>query len=593
MSCADINKLASATEKGEKVKDFEYGSLYKVYENGKVRDVIVFKDSKSEDFSADKHATYFKRNKISKELEKLIQKDPNKKYPVAIWFKDIDFTEIETQAKESLKIYDLKKADNKDSQKVIEEKRKLARERYINHNKNYKDKYLKDAEILFISRYAPFIIVNMKPGKIKNLAKNEDIAYFQLVNDSPKVDETKYSIPNINAAYLRDNLGLSGAGIKIGIVEMYYADKSNEELSDRKIIFDVSDEAASADTGIHATKVAGIIVGKKQGIVPDAIVYMAAAKNRIEDYEKIEWLIDQGVNVINYSAGYTADAGLYSDMAKWIDHISFQHNITFVKSAGNGGEGSYITDPGMAYNALTVGSICENDSANEPYWEDDSFSAYSSYLESEGGYKPDLTAPGEGIDVAGLGSGNGTSFSAAHVTGVIAQILQAKPDLKSKPAALNALLKAGTTHKTADDYNDYTLISDYSNKEGAGVIDAKGALITARSDNYVQLKLRGNSFPYIQTINVDSASGTVRVVLNWLKQNTLLSDGSLDLRNISDLDLYVVDPNGNTVGISTTANNNTELVEFNPTVTGAYTIVVDGYMLENDYEIIGLAWYQQ
>ena len=279
-------------------------------------------------------------------------------------------------------------------------------------------------------------------------------------------------------------------------------------------------------------------------------------------------------------------------MAKWIDHLSFQHNITFVKSAGNGGASSYITDPGMAYNGVTVGSIYDNDSYNEPDWTDDSFSSYSSFLEQEGGYKPDLSAPGQDLEIAGFISGNGTSFSAAHVTAVVAQIFQLKPDLMVKPSALNALLKAGTTHKTASDYYSYSLISNYSDMEGAGVIDAKGAYETALSGNYIQGQLENAEFPCIQTFTVQSSASPIRITLNWLKQNTLLADGSVVLRDVSDLDLYIIDPTGAIVASSTTANNNTELVEFTPAVTGTYTILVDGYILENDYEIFGLAWYQ-
>ena len=578
---------------GEKVKDFEAGSLYKIKYKDKVKDVIVFNNGKTEDYSASKHGSYFKSSKISEPLEKLIKEDENQELTVAIWFKDIDQTAIEKEAKELLKIDDINKIDNKTLQKYIEVKRELAKVKYESLNKRYYDKYLPNEEVVFISNYAPLIIVNIKIYKILKLSEFDDILSFQLVEKDEKKEETSYSIPNINANYLRNNLNLRGSGIKVGIVEINYADKSNSQLNDRNIIFDVSDAVASQDTGSHATKVASIIVGRTQGIVPDATVYMTAAKNRLEDYEKIEWLMDQGVSVINYSAGYSTGAGLYSDMAKWIDHLSFQHNITFVKSSGNGGDNSYITDPGMAYNGITVSSINDNNSFNEPNWNDDSFSNYSSFLEIEGGYKPDLSAPGEDISVAGFLGSNGTSFSAAHVTGVIAQILQSSPDLIFKPCALNAILKAGTLHKTANDYNFYSMIPDYSNREGAGVIDAKGAYQSANASNYIQVQLDNGLFPYSYPITINYISSPVRIVLNWHKQNSILNNGSINLRNISDMDLYIIDPNGQIVAASTTANNNTEMVEFTPTVKGTYTVIVDGYILENTYEVFGLAWYQK
>jgi len=588
-SFAQVNKVVVD---GELVKTFENGSLYKVRDKEKVRDVIVYNDGRIEGFLEAKHGSYFKHEKVAKELDKLIKDNENQTIPVAIWFKDLDYISLDEEARQLTKIDDFKSSDRKKVQTYIETKRELAKKQYISQNNDYYSKYLPYEELIFISSYAPYIIVNMQIKKIEKLAMYDDIAYFELINDTKKIEEVKHSVPNINANYTRDSIGLRGSDIKVGILEMYYCDKSNDQLRDRDIIFDVSDAMASADTGVHATKIASIIVGNTEGIAPDAKVYMAAAKNRIQDYQKIEWLVSQGVNVINYSSGYSAGAGTYSDMAKWIDHLSVCHNVTFVKSAGNGGSGSYITDPGMAYNGLTVGSIFDNDSYNEPDWTDDSFSSYSSFREIEGGYKPDLTAPGQGIEVAGYISASGTSYSAAHVTGVIAQIFQSKPDLMIKSSALNALLKAATNHKTAWDYNDYTLISNFSNMEGAGVIDAKGSYDLALAGNYIQTKLYNSEFPYIQSITVSSCDNPIRITLNWLKQNTLLAEGTVDVRDISDLDLYIIDPNWNLLASSTTANNNTELIEFTPDITGTYTILVDGYILENDYELLGLAWYQ-
>lgn len=595
MACIQDVSLANVEKQvvtGEKVKDFKKGSLYKVKEKGKVKDVIVYDNGTVEDYLSSKHGSYFKSSKVSKQLDELIQEDGNQKLPVAIWFNDIDYSSIEKKAKLQAEIDEFNEADSEKIQKYIEVKRELAKTLYTPLNKKYYSKYIPNEDVIFMSSYSPFIIANIQVKKIEKLGENDDITFFELVNDTKKLEETVNSNSNINVPYTQDRMGLTGSGIKVGILEMYYADKSNAQLSDRNIIFDVTDAAASADIGTHATKITSIIVGNTEGIIPDATIYMAAAKNRIQDYEKIEWLVSQGVDVINYSAGYSTGAGVYSDMAKWIDHLSFQHNLLFVKSAGNGGSTSYITDPGMAYNAITIGSIYDNDSSNEPDWTDDRFSTYSSFLETQGGYKPDLSAPGEGIKVAGYNDSNGTSYSAAHVTAVIAQIIQHKPDLGAYPSALNALLKAGTKHRTATDYNVYTLISNYSNMEGAGVIDAMGAYDTADANNYMQTQLDNSAFPYMKPITVDSTSRSMRIVLNWQKQNTLLSDGSVSVRELSDMDLYVLDPNGSIVGSSNSANNNTELVEFTPTIAGNYTILVDGYILENDYEVFGLAWYQ-
>jgi serine protease AprX len=585
-------KTDESIKKAEKVKEFDGGSLYKVNDNGKLKDIIVYDDGTTEDYIESKHSSYLKKDKISKDLEKEIKNvKEDGSLNVAIWFKDIDVSEIEKIAKEKTNIDTFEKAERKEIQKFIEVKRELIKKEYVQQNKIYYSKYIPNEKVLFISEYAPYIIVSLPVKNIVKLAKNDDISSMDMYYDLKKSDETYYSIPNINGNYTRDTKNLKGSGIKVGILETYYADKSNIQLSDRDIRFDISDEQAEDRVSEHATKVTSIVVGKTQGIVPDATVYLATARNRIEDYAKIEWLISQGVNVINYSAGYASSTGLYTDMAKWIDHLAFQLNVTFVKSAGNGGTSYGITDPGMAYNGLTIGSMNDNDSSNEPNWTDDSLSAFSSYIETEGGFKPDFTAPGQGITVAGYINSNGTSYSAPHATGVIAQMFDLKSDLMVYPCALNAILKAGTMHKTATDYGEYGLSPCYSNKEGAGVIDAKGAYNIVSANNYLQLQLYNNVFPYSKTITIDSITKPVRIALHWQKQNTKSGDTIIE-KDLSDLDLYVYNPDGTLAMGCYSANSNTELVEFTPTVTGTYTIKVEGYLLENNFEVIGLSWYQ-
>ena len=56
---------------------------------------------------------------------------------------------------------------------------------------------------------------------------------------------------------------------------------------------------------------------------------------------------------------------------------------------------------------------------------------------------------------------------------------------------------------------------------------------------------------------------------------------------LSNLDLYVYDPNGNLICSSILQHNNYEIVQFIPKITGNYTIVVAG--LGGELEHIGIA----
>ena len=592
--------LADSTIKtSETIKTFATGKLCKAkYSDNTIKDVIIYNNGTSEVYDPAKHDNLFPKNKISEELKKKIDASATAIIPVIIWIADLDQNSITQNTKDKLNIQgDVSKESPEKIKQYIEERRKKSKEEYTGHNKNFYLKHVSQDAIIFASNYAPCVIANVDPKTIEKLVKDKDVLSLDLFVNTPREDEVSKSIPNINANYTRDTLNLKGTGVKVGILEGGYPDKySNPQLTNRTIIFDVADSVARTRLSIHATKVTTIIVGNTEGIVPNATVYVAQTFNRSTDYDRTEWLISQGVTVINYSAGYTDIRGQYSAMAKWYDHLGTQHNVHFVKSAGNSsGSTLSITDPGMAYNIFTVGSIYEHDSATEPYWNDDTFSTFSCYTETSGGYKPDLTAPGEGITVAGYVNNSGTSMSAPHVTGVLAQMINYNQSLTVVNPTLKAILAAGTLHRTSTDFT-YGLSPFYSNKEGIGVVDAKGAHKTASTNGYYSIQLSTSQFPYQKTFTVSSTSSPVRVSLAWLKQNTITQPNHVGAtvteRNLSDLDLEVYAPNGNLVGSSCSGNNNLELIQFNPSATGTYTIKVIGYAVQNSTEWISLAWYQ-
>ncbi|HEY8464305.1 MAG TPA: S8 family serine peptidase [Bacillota bacterium] len=586
----------------EPVREFATGKLYKVkYTDHSVAQLIVFNNGKSETYDPEKHDQLFQKAKISPKLQNWLDNSKTEDLiTVAIWITGIDNQKIAQAVKEELKIVDLKKESKEKLNLYLTEKRLKAKDEYKLKNQKFAVRYVNRQQeaVVFTSGYAPFIIVKLEKEDIAKLGEDPEVTTVDLFKNAVKEDEVTYSIPNITANYTRDTLNLKGNGVKVGVVESGYADKTNAQLADRDIIFDVPDSTARTRLSTHATIVSSLIVGKTQGIVPLATLYVVAALTRLQDYQKIEWLIDQGVTVINYSAGYSDQRGEYSDMAKWIDHLGNQHQVHFVKSAGNANGSNYlISDPGMAYNAIVTGSIYDHDSAREPYWNDDTLSTFSCYAENSGGYKPDLTAPGQGISVAGYSNYNGTSFAAPHVTAVLTQLLEYRSNLITNNSLLKAICAAGTFHRTATDYGSYSLSPYYSNQEGAGVVDAKTAYDIVANSTYADLELTTAQFPYEMTINVAAANRPVRVSLAWLKQNNVVTGShpgaTVTENNLSDLDLVIYGPSGNYVAGSMSAGNNLELVEFVPSTAGTYRIRVNGYAIYNSTEIIGLAWHQR
>ena len=103
---------------GEKVRTFDKGSLYKIRDKDKVRDVIIYNDGTIENYSEINHGSYFKYGKVDQELERSIKEDSNQRLSVAIWFKDIDYTNIEKEAKRQARIVDFKTVD-RDRKSVV------------------------------------------------------------------------------------------------------------------------------------------------------------------------------------------------------------------------------------------------------------------------------------------------------------------------------------------------------------------------------------------------------------------------------------------------------------------------------------------
>ena len=103
---------------------------------------------------------------------------------------------------------------------------------------------------------------------------------------------------------------------------------------------------------------------------------------------------------------------------------------------------------------------------------------------------------------------------------------------------------------------------------------------------------------------MNASETQVRVALTWLKQDVLTSvpddqhddQGVLDLvedRPLSDWDLEIYDPNGDLVtnGYSRMRRGNVEIVEFDPQITGTYTIKIVKIGGATEKEFVYLAWW--
>jgi hypothetical protein len=246
-----------------------------------------------------------------------------------------------------------------------------------------------------------------------------------------------------------------------------------------------------------------------------------------------------------------------------------------------------VVSPGKAWNVLTVGAY--NDQAPALV------SAFSRYLNpSTGNEKPEVVAPGEGINGIGmngvpLANESGTSFAAPHVTGLSLLLMNRDSTMFAWPESLRASIMASA------DYNiEGSLIVDPSlpdQKDGAGAINAAWADSAAMerrgrdntclgscwggwSIDRATFPVWSNQYLYFQA----QQGQRVRAVIAWdshpdsnCAPNSCATDELL-----IDLDLFAECCSGNGyVGpayTSVSAYNNYEMVEFAAPQTGTYRL---------------------
>lgn len=202
------------------------------------------------------------------------------------------------------------------------------------------------------------------------------------------------------------------------------------------------------DTTGHGTAVASIIVGSEsagvEGICPQAVLvplvycekdYLGRTVNA--DAETVGELIRDAVdtfqcNIINISAASAKDDSSLRDAVEY----AVEQGVIVVTCAGN----TNLTTPDNVYypgaydGVICVGSVNQQGEVSD-------FSQRGEYL--------DFVAPGEELPAATmegeLTTVAGTSFSAAYVTGVIADLLSDEPDLcrqqEELPQKIMELLK--------------------------------------------------------------------------------------------------------------------------------------------------------
>lgn len=218
------------------------------------------------------------------------------------------------------------------------------------------------------------------------------------------------------------------------------------------------------DVSGHGTHVSGTVAGDGTGgtitgVAPGARIMALRESNTAtlsteqECWDGMQYALDNGADIINFSSGW---------LDIWApDYDSWRNNVTnlmdagvlFVTIAHNDGSSigapNNVRTPGRVPLAVTLGATDNTDniasfSNNGPVsWQ--TIAPFNDYPWPPGLLKPDISAPGVGINSTTMGGGysgntwNGTSMAAPHASGVAALLLDKDPGFS--PYELKFLLE--------------------------------------------------------------------------------------------------------------------------------------------------------
>ena len=332
------------------------------------------------------------------------------------------------------------------------------------------ERKVKDGEI---SEYNSFFIINSiyikgKANLIEEIARRNDVESIRsnhtIISDKEEnvklkssLSETSPQVPWNLESIQADHVTKTGKNIVVGIIDSgvnpNHPELQGAMLSDGfKDFVDTSNTVPKDSTG-HGTHVAGTILGRTIGVAREAKFIVARVFNDSGEATDDgllaagQWILERKPQVVNNSWGGNRDDNFYDDIVKkWK-----AAGIVPIFSSGNtgmfnaGGEGS-IGSPASLEDSFSVGALKK----------DDTLAKFSLRGPSKltKNIKPEISAPGVNILSADYKGGyvlkTGTSMAAPHVTGAVALILEANPQLTVD--RVEEILKTTATPLTDDHY---------------------------------------------------------------------------------------------------------------------------------------------
>lgn len=445
----------------------------------------------------------------------------------------------------------------------VSEKNRFAQYYKTTNTNTFNSLGLTNYKSVYTSVYTPFIecvydydyFFKNQRNILNTLENSEQIEKVYVLGEVKREPCLEYAIDRVGANQIYQSRQYSGYGVKIGILEAGVIDVTHPLLEGLGYVV-LDQPNKEEEICEHTTKMASIIAGKI-GIAKDAMIYSAQAFDTPDN--EVDWLIENGVDIINCSYATSNANGYYDSESAYMDYVVYTYGITVVACAGN--TGGYVTNPGLGNNVITVGAA--NFSMN-------GVADFSANDTQELRTKPTVIAPGSSIDLSrneyydseiwdGLWYATGTSAATAFTTGIIALLMQEFSYLKRKPQRIKSILAT-----TATNLEGYTIkgFNGLYLSQGAGMINYQNF----RDLPYSKCKERDVIGDFSSDVAVFSTSVTegapgvkIRLTVSWLgtgyEENTAVSFNNQYI-------VKIVDNNGNVFAEATCKNSTTVFIYY-------------------------------
>ena len=294
------------------------------------------------------------------------------------------------------------------------------------------------------------------------------------------------------------DLGFRGRGIRIGLIDTGVDLKSGDFDGKRFVAWKdlVNGRSSFYDDDGHGTFIAGLLFSKggflnrMEGICPECEVVVVKAvssvgySNDSMISDAIDFCMDQDVDIILLSLYRDQDYIEIGQRAMERCREAVGRGIIVVAPAGDDGldDDGDVFDLAGIEGVISVGSIGKSLTISPFSSRGNQAEVLGKHRERKDPYKkPELVAPGEGVESLLLGGGisemKGTSVSASIVAGSIALLLEAYPGLRGGEKTIEIIKDA--LAKTARKVGDPSLYSGevlkHSDLYGYGLIQVYDA----------------------------------------------------------------------------------------------------------------------